>query len=97
MSRIASEICGFHIEVTGLGSEDFLNLALSSMANPDGDRGYVEYMKSVGNMFDGLAEGRFPFHTEVFQYAFRDVCGRRPKGFREWLETSPYRTKLERS
>lgn len=77
-----------------LTSGDFLKLALSLAANAENDAGYKEYMDSVSLMFDGLAEGKFPSHKEVFASVVRSVCGREPLKFKQWLEMSPYKARL---
>ena len=91
---IASNVCKVYIRAHSLTSDDFTNLALSGAANPDGDEDYVEYMKSVQLMFEGLANGKYLSHIAIFPSLFHSICGRDFITFRQWLVTSPYKAKL---
>ncbi|KAH0831517.1 hypothetical protein FOPE_00544 [Fonsecaea pedrosoi] len=97
MADIAKDMCGFDVRARRLSSDEFARMALSPLANPDGDPGYVEYIESVAQMFQGLEKGQYPSHTEVFPKVVREVCGREPISFRVWLTQSPFRAKLEPS
>lgn len=95
MAEIAREVCGFDVKARNLSSEEFAHMALSPLANPDNDKGYVKYIESVTQMFEGLGKGRYASHTEVFPEVVREICGREPISFRLWLTQSPFRKKLE--
>ncbi|OAL37363.1 hypothetical protein AYO20_03212 [Fonsecaea nubica] len=97
MADIAKDICGFDVGPRRLSSDEFARMALSPLANPDDDPGYVEYIESVAQMFQGLEKGQYPSHTEVFPEVVREICGREPISFRVWLTQSPFRVKLEPS
>jgi hypothetical protein len=77
-----------------LTAEDFEKFALSLFANADNDQGYVEYMISVKDMFQGLADGRFSVHKQQFPEVFLQVCGHSPMSFEQWLLQSSHRKKL---
>jgi uncharacterized protein YbjT (DUF2867 family) len=95
MAEIAREICGFDVKARRLSSEEFAHIALSPLENPDGDTGYIEYIESVAQMFEGLEKGRYASHTEVFPGVIREICGREPISFGVWLTRSPFQKKLE--
>lgn len=94
MAVIASGVCNSKIRARCLTSDDFAKLALSSNANPGGDQGYVDYVKSVQLLFEGLADGKYLSHTAIFPSLFRSICGRDFTSFAQWLLGSPYKAKL---
>jgi uncharacterized protein YbjT (DUF2867 family) len=92
MARDAEEVMGFPIKVQELAAAEFVSMAAKA---PDYE-GYGEYVKSVGGMFEGLREGKYAWHKDVFAAEFERVVGRRPVTFKEWLGTSVMKKKLER-
>lgn len=94
MAITATNVCGFRVIARGLPTTDFEKLALSPQANPDNDEGYIIYMESVCKLFEGLAIGMYPYHTQQFPEIFYRICGRDPLSFEQWLVQSPFRRKL---
>ncbi|GAM25752.1 hypothetical protein SAMD00019534_089270 [Acytostelium subglobosum LB1] len=94
MAAIASEVVDKPIPAVSLKPEQFFSMATSALANPDNDDQYVEYMKSVQSMFQGLSEGLYIYHLEAYPEVVEQVCQRPFLSFRQWLTNSPHKAKL---
>jgi UTP:GlnB (protein PII) uridylyltransferase len=88
MAEVASSVCGVEVTSPALSPEDSKALALSPQAMADQQDGYLDYMESVAQMFQDIAEGKYATHSEAFPEIVRNICHRNFLSFKEWLRRS---------
>jgi hypothetical protein len=86
MAEVASSVCGVEVTSPALSPEDSKALALSPQAMADQQDGYLDYMESVAQMFQGIAEGKYATHSQAFPEIVRNICHPDFVSFKEWLK-----------
>jgi uncharacterized protein YbjT (DUF2867 family) len=90
MAEIASRVTGMDVRAEYLDIAGFRNVALAAQK----DDGYAAYIRSVAAMFEGLSNGKYPWHQESFPVVFESVVGKSPLSFEQWLSESEYKKRL---
>lgn len=90
MAKTATEVMGFKVQAEELPVDSFKSMALTAPDYP----GYIEYIQSVADLFDGLFHDKFSWHKDTFPEVFEKVVSRRPQRFEDWIKVSPMAQKL---